>query len=54
VILGADGSFRGRQAGTGWKEGSLRYPSGLCAGPAGTIFVADRENGRVQMFAVSE
>ena len=54
VILGRDGSFRGRQAGTGWKEGSLRYPSGLCAGPAGTIFVADRENGRVQMFAVSE
>jgi sugar lactone lactonase YvrE len=54
VILGADGSFRGRQAGTGWKEGSLRYPSGLCAGTAGTIFVADRENGRVQMFAVLE
>ncbi len=54
VILGQDGSFRGRQGGTGWKVGSLRYPSGICAGPGGTILVADRENGRVQMFAVSE
>jgi hypothetical protein len=54
VILGTDGSFRGRQAGMGWKEGLLRGPSGLCAGIAGTIFVADRDNNRVQMFAVSE
>lgn len=54
LILGPDGSVRGRHGGTGWKEGLLRYPSGLCAGPAGTIFVADRENGRVQWFAVSE
>ena len=54
VILGADGSFRGRQAGMGWKEGQLRYPSGLCAGATGTLFVADRENNRVQMFEVSE
>lgn len=54
VILGADGSFRGRQAGMGWKEGQLRYPSGLCVGATGTLFVADRENNRVQMFEVSE
>jgi sugar lactone lactonase YvrE len=54
VILGPDGSFRGRQSGTGWKEGLLRYPSGLCLGPSGTLFVADRENNRVQVFAVSE
>lgn len=54
VILGTDGSFRGRQAGMGWKEGQLRYPSGLCAGIAGTLIVADRENNRVQMFEVSE
>lgn len=54
LVLAADGSLRGRHGGTGWKEGLLRYPSGLCAGPAGTIFVADRENGRVQWFAASE
>ena len=54
VILGPDGSFRGRQSGMGWKEGLLRYPSGLCFGPAGILFVADRENHRVQVFALSE
>jgi len=54
VFLGQDGSFRGRQSGYGWKEGSLRYPSGLCFGPEGLLFVADRENNRVQVFALSE
>jgi sugar lactone lactonase YvrE len=54
VFLGPDGSFRGRQAGYGWKEGSLRYPSGLCFGQEGLLFVADRENSRVQVFALSE
>jgi NHL repeat len=54
VILGTDGSFRGRQAGIGWKEGMLREPTGLCAGIAGTLFVADRDNNRVQLFEVSE
>ncbi len=54
VILGADGSFRGRQSGMGWKEGQLREPTGVCAGIAGTIFVADRDNNRVQLFAVTE
>jgi DNA-binding beta-propeller fold protein YncE len=54
VILGPEGGFRGRQASMGWKEGALRYPSGLCMGPNGILVVADRENDRVQMFAISE
>jgi streptogramin lyase len=54
VFLGPDGSFRGRQSGMGWKEGLLRYPSGLAAGPSGLLFVADRGNNRVAVFAVSE
>jgi hypothetical protein len=54
VFLGPDGSFRGRQAGAGWKEGLLRYPSGLDAGLPGLLFVADRGNNRVAVFAVSE
>jgi DNA-binding beta-propeller fold protein YncE len=54
VFLGPDGSFRGRQSGMGWKEGLLRYPSGLAAGPPGLLFVADRGNNRVAVFAVSE
>lgn len=54
VILGSDGSFRGRQAGRGWQEGELRYPSGLCATDQGMLFVADRDNNRLQVFAVAE
>jgi hypothetical protein len=54
VFLGPDGSFRGRQSAMGWKEGLLRYPSGLAAGPPGLLFVADRGNNRVAVFAVSE
>ena len=54
VFLGADGAFRGRPAGTGWKEGLLRYPSGVCAGAGGLLAVADRGNSRVQIFAVPE
>jgi sugar lactone lactonase YvrE len=54
VFLGPDGSFRGRQSGMGWKEGLLRSPSGLAPGPPGLLFVADRGNNRVAVFAVSE
>jgi len=54
VFLGTDGSFRGRQSAMGWKEGLLRSPSGLAAGPPGLLFVADRGNNRVAVFAVSE
>ena len=54
VILGPGGSFRGRQASMGWTEGALRYPSGLCMGPDASLLVADRENDRVQPYAISE
>jgi len=52
VILGPDGSFRGRQSGMGWKEGLLRYPSALCVSNSGALFIADRGNNRVQMFTI--
>jgi hypothetical protein len=51
VILGQDGSFRGRESAMGWKEGFLRYPSGLCTG-GDLLFVADRGNNRVQAFTI--
>ncbi len=50
LVLGRDGTPRGRQLGMGWKEGLLRYPSQICAGADGTVFVADRGNNRVQAF----
>jgi hypothetical protein len=53
VILGATGEFAGRSAGFGWTEGYLRYPSALCL-DGDVLFVADRENDRVQIFSVSE
>lgn len=52
VILGADGSFRGRHSGMGWREGLLRYPSALCVGANGNLFIADRGNSRVQVFSI--
>lgn len=54
VILGPDGSFRGRQSAHGWKEGLLRYPADLCSSGRGLVVVADRENQRVQVFTVDE
>lgn len=50
VILGRDGSLRGRQLSFGWKEGLVRYPAQLCVAKDGSIAVADRENNRVQIF----
>ncbi len=50
VVIGRDGAFRGRQLGMGWKEGLLRYPSQVCAGADGNVFIADRGNNRVQAF----
>lgn len=53
VIVGEDGSFRGRQVSIGWREGQLRYPSDLCLDPQGNLFVADRGNQRAQGFTVA-
>ena len=51
VILGSDGSFRGRQLSMGWKEGLLRYPSQVCVTGNGIVFIADRGNNRIQMYS---
>lgn len=52
VVLGPDGSFLGRHSSYGWKEGLLRYPSQLCIDAAGDLFVADRDNSRLEIFQV--
>jgi streptogramin lyase len=50
VVLGADGAFQGRQLAIGWGDGYLYYPAQLCINSAGTAFLADRSNNRIQIF----
>ena len=50
-IVGQDGSFKGEQLTMGWKEGQLRYPCQLCVNDKGEVFVADRDNNRIQIFS---
>jgi hypothetical protein len=52
VSLGLDGSFQGRDLGIGWSDGQLLYPAQICLGAEGDVFVADRQNNRVQVFVM--
>jgi hypothetical protein len=54
VILGPDGSFRGRRLSMGWKDGFLRYPSQMCINENGAAFIANRGNNRVDAFLITE
>jgi sugar lactone lactonase YvrE len=54
VILGRDGSFRGRRLSMGWKDGFLKYPAQMCITENGTAFIADRGNNRVDAFLILE
>jgi len=53
VKLGVDGTFQGRELGIGWNDGFVYYPAQLCLNAGGDAFLADRNNNRVQVFAVS-
>ncbi len=52
VRLGNDGTFQGRELALGWADGALQYPGQLCVTAAGDVLVADRNNNRVQIFAM--
>jgi streptogramin lyase len=54
VVLGLDGSYQGRQLGVGWGEGLVYYPAQLCIDEAGSAFLADRYNNRVQIFGMKK
>ena len=54
VVVGRDGSFQGRQLAMGWNDGLVYYPGQICADAAGTVFVADRSNNRVQAFSAAK
>jgi sugar lactone lactonase YvrE len=52
VKLGVDGSFQGRDLAMGWTDGAVYYPAQLCINSEGDVFLADRNNDRVQVFAI--
>jgi len=52
VTLGRDGSYQGRQLSRGWNEGLLLYPTQICVNGKGEVFIADRNNSRVQVFSL--
>ena len=52
LVLGQDGSVLGRLLTMGWTEGLLYYPTQMCMTEKGEVFIADRENSRIQMFSV--
>jgi sugar lactone lactonase YvrE len=52
ALVGRDGSFLGRRLGLGWNESGLYYPSQVCISEDGHLFIADRNNNRVQLFSV--
>ncbi len=52
IRLGIDGSFQGRELTGGWVDGALHYPAQLCLTSSDDLFIADRENNRVQIFTL--
>jgi hypothetical protein len=53
VTVGRDGSFLSAQLARGWTEGLLNYPSQMCVNDRSEVFVADRDNSRIQVFALA-
>jgi streptogramin lyase len=52
VVLGPDGAYQGRELSLGWNDGQLYYPGQMCLSGGDEVFLADRQNNRVQIFAV--
>ena len=52
VTLGRDGTFLARQLAMGWTEGMLNHPSQLCINERDEVFLADRDNSRIQNFSL--
>jgi hypothetical protein len=52
VSLGRDGTFLSRALQEGWKDGSLNHPAQICINENDEVFVADRDNSRVQVFGL--
>jgi DNA-binding beta-propeller fold protein YncE len=52
VAIGRDGTFLTRQLAKGWKEGALNHPTQVCINGTDEVFVADRDNSRIQVFGL--
>lgn len=52
VRLGVDGAFQGRDLAMGWSDGTVYYPGQLCLTGGGDVLVTDRNNDRIQIFAL--
>jgi hypothetical protein len=51
--FGQDGSFLSRQLSLGWEEGELNHPTQMCINDKDEVFIADRDNSRVQVFQLT-
>ena len=49
-MFSLNGDLRFKMGGVGREPGQLLHPAGVCADKYGNIFVADRDNHRVQMY----
>ena len=54
ALVGQDGEFLGRKLGMGWNESGLYYPAQICVSSSGNLFIADRNNSRVQRFELGD
>jgi sugar lactone lactonase YvrE len=54
ALVSGDGSFLGRILEMGWNEKRLYYPSQICISANGNLFIADRNNSRVQRFRLNQ
>jgi len=52
VSLGRDGAFLARQLTPGRVEASLQHPSDMCINDKDDVFIADRDNSRIQVFGL--
>jgi hypothetical protein len=50
VTFGRDGAFLSRQLTMGWDEGTLNHPAQMCVNDKDEVFIADRDNSRIQAF----
>ncbi len=54
LLMGQDGSIQGEYLGPGWKESLLNYPAQICFDGNDNLFIADRNNSRVQILEVTQ